>query len=284
MMVKKGHRVLIAASGGPSSCAMIHMIRQGLSSDTTHRRIQFTASIIHVDETILLPDKFSESHSSAQLKEWLMSQGFDCFFTCISQSFRTSDDGFYTSDHTAKLTNESGASKLHSLFTEIKAGTWKEELLRRTRLKLIVDIAVAEGFDFIFTGSCGTRLSIQLVTDMALGKGNQIDQETVCSISISESEYEFEIPFLTQCFRDDRHPVPILKPMREFVAKEVTLFNQMNGIPIFTTPNLLTGVDLKESLGKVTESFINFLDTEFPSTTYCVCRIATKVHAKQGTG
>jgi hypothetical protein len=33
--------------------------------------------------------------------------------------------------------------------------------------------------DFVFLGSNGTRLSIQLLTDVAQGKGNQIDSEIV---------------------------------------------------------------------------------------------------------
>ena len=44
---------------------------------------------------------------------------------------------------------------------------------------MIARIAKAEGMDFVFLGSNSTRLSIQLLTDVAQGKGNQIDSEIV---------------------------------------------------------------------------------------------------------
>lgn len=69
--------------------------------------------------------------------------------------------------------------------------------------------------------------------------------------------------------------------MREFVGKEVHLFLRMREIPVITTPDLLTKASVKDSLGKVTESFINSLESEFPSTTYSLCRIATKIRPKQ---
>lgn len=84
-----------------------------------------------------------------------------------------------------------------------------------------------------------------------------------------------------QGFIDDRFSIPVLKPMREFVSKEVHLFLKMRKIPFITTPDLLTKASVKDSLGKVTESFINSLESEFPSTTYSLCRIATKIRPKQ---
>lgn len=83
---------------------------------------------------------------------------------------------------------------------------------------------------------------------------------------------------------DDRFPVPILKPMREFVSKEIHFLLMMQQVPIPTTPDILTKSDKKCSLAKVTESFINALESDFPSTTYSLCRIATKIRPKQALG
>ena len=47
-LVKPGERVLIAFSGGPSSAAMIHMIKDGFNADQ-HRRLLFVPSILHIE-------------------------------------------------------------------------------------------------------------------------------------------------------------------------------------------------------------------------------------------
>jgi hypothetical protein len=83
---------------------------------------------------------------------------------------------------------------------------------------------------------------------------------------------------------DDRFPVPILKPMREFVSKEIHFFLMMQQLPITTTPDPMTKSHTRCSLAKVTESFINSLESDFPSTTYSLCRIATKIRPKQSQG
>ena len=83
-----------------------------------------------------------------------------------------------------------------------------------------------------------------------------------------------------QGFLDDRFSVPILKPMREFVSKEILFFARMQGIPLFTMPDLLTKGDARDSLAKITEAFINSLEAEFPSTTYSLCRVASKIRPK----
>lgn len=51
------------------------------------------------------------------------------------------------------------------------------------RTNLIYRIAKAEQMDFVFIGTNGTRLAIQLLTDVAQGKGNQVNSEIVSLLS-----------------------------------------------------------------------------------------------------
>ena len=58
------------------------------------------------------------------------------------------------------------------------------------RMNLIRRIAREQQMDFIFLGTNATRLSIQLLTDMAQGRGNQVDSEIV-SVRILQLQNSF---------------------------------------------------------------------------------------------
>ena len=172
----------MAVSGGASSAAMLQLIREGLSVENQHRRLQFVPSLLHIDETAVLPR--DTDSSAAGVKQNLSSYEFDCYFSSIAKSFRRSDQKFFVkNDASCVLADGSGEAQLSDALSHITCASSKEELIRRLRIQLIVDIAVAEGFDAIFLGSSGSRLSIQLITDVAQGKGNQIDLETVSCLS-----------------------------------------------------------------------------------------------------
>ena len=106
--------------------------------------------------------------------------------------------------------------------------------------------------DFVFLGSNATRLSIQLLTDVAQGRGNQVDSEIVSDsvasrklrrntcgktapfnekiqsaiVAVWLMRFIMTLIFLfsvsSKCFVDARDSaVRMLKPMREFVSKEI---------------------------------------------------------------
>lgn len=78
-------------------------------------------------------------------------------------------------------------------------------------------------------------------------------------------------------FCDIRYGIPIFKPMREFVSKEVAFYNSMMSLCPVTRTNLGTLKDRKSSLGKASEAFVTNLETDFPATIYTLCRISTKI-------
>jgi cytoplasmic tRNA 2-thiolation protein 2 len=171
-------------SGGASSSAMLQFIKDGLSLDNQHRRLQFIPSLLHIDESILLPKTADCVPHDGHLLESISKHGFDYYVTSIAKSFRQSDVPFFSkNENSGAHAEESENQKLVQALSSVTSATSKEELIRRLRIRLIVDVAVAGGFDAIFLGTSGSRLSIQLITDVAQGKGNQIDLETVCDFT-----------------------------------------------------------------------------------------------------
>ena len=178
----KGKRVLLAVSGGPASSVMVQLTKDNTSLPNKHRRLQFIPSLIHVDESACLAD--ATDSCEADVRDWLLSHQLDCFFTSLAKSFRRSDASFYTSsdgtNSTQSLLHDAEEEgQLQELLASLQSASAKEEVMRQLRMRLLVDVAVAEGFDAVFLGGSASRLSIQLITDVAQGKGSQIDMETV---------------------------------------------------------------------------------------------------------
>lgn len=48
--IRHGDKVLVATSGGASSAAMLHLIRQGLN-ETSHKQLRFEPAFLYVDGT-----------------------------------------------------------------------------------------------------------------------------------------------------------------------------------------------------------------------------------------
>lgn len=129
------------------------------------------------------------------------------------------------------------------------------------RTRLIVDVAKAEAVQAVFVGSTASRLAIQLVTDVAQGKGNQIHLEAG--------------------LKDDRFEVPLIKPLREFVAKEVLFYNRTQNVTYRESVDFATKQPVKASLGRLSEAFINSLQRDFPATVYTLFKISSKVVPSQ---
>jgi len=78
-------------------------------------------------------------------------------------------------------------------------------------------------------------------------------------------------------FVDERHGIPILRPMREFTAKEIAFYAVMKKIKYTVKPTLVTNSSIKSSIRRLTESFVNGLQNEFPSTVYTIFKTGNKL-------
>lgn len=257
-LVKKDDKVLVAVSGGTSSMAMLDMIQEGLSLENHHRRLQFIPILLFVDETCLLPNR----EESAIMRSYLASKPYDSYVVRLEKVFRSGDEGFVLTIGSADLQSVSSeeVNLLQSSMSNMTTETSKEEFIRRIRSQLIIDAAAFLSCDSIFIGSSGSRLAVQMIADVAIGRGNAVNEE---------------IGFL-----DDRSEIPVLKPMREFVNKEIAYYLRLKNIEPILVKDILTKGNLKASIGKVTECFINSLEEDFPATTYSLCRISTKVQSR----
>ena len=74
----------------------------------------------------------------------------------------------------------------------------------------------------IFTGENGTKISIDLLAGVSMGKGVNLSHETG--------------------FKDTRDSVTIMRPLRDVSGKELALYSQFHSLIFSPGPSLATGL------------------------------------------
>ncbi|XP_054165451.1 cytoplasmic tRNA 2-thiolation protein 2-A-like [Oppia nitens] len=257
--IQREQRIIIAFSGGVNSSAMIDLIKDGLNEDQ-HRRLRFVPSLVYIDDRILRQNESIEEQELIfkEITNIMIETNWDCYVSSIEMSYRQNNDIFYTKiNNQINKTSVECQKTFSDCFSSITSLTSKQEFIKQMRTRLIVDIAANEKFDKIFMANNATHLGINLLSDVAIGKGIQLQSEAV--------------------FVDERQEVPILRPMRELTAKEITFYAIMKNLKFVITKTLTTNTSLKSSLQRMSESFVNGLQSEFPATLYTIMKTGDKL-------
>ncbi|XP_062442896.1 cytoplasmic tRNA 2-thiolation protein 2 isoform X2 [Rhea pennata] len=158
----------------------------------------------------------------------------------------------------ARLPAAARTEELLRLFEDAETLTAKEELLQMLRTHLILHTARTQGYTKVMMGDSCTRVAIKLLTNLALGRGAFLAMDTG--------------------FMDTRHgDVAVVRPMREYMAKEIAFYNHFFGVPTVITPALRAKRREKTSIHRLMEDFLLGLQAEFPSTISTVYRTGEKL-------
>uniref|UniRef100_A0A3B4AEQ4 Cytoplasmic tRNA 2-thiolation protein 2 n=1 Tax=Periophthalmus magnuspinnatus TaxID=409849 RepID=A0A3B4AEQ4_9GOBI len=145
--------------------------------------------------------------------------------------------------------------QLQQLVTSVKTHTAREELLNMLRQHLLLHMARIEGYSKLMLGDNCTRLAVKLLSNISLGRGSQ----TALDTGFSDSRYG---------------DVIAVRPMRDYSAKEIAYYNHLFNVPYV----FISGLDSKDSIQRLTESFVTKLQTAFPSTVRTIYRSAYILH------
>ena len=120
-----------------------------------------------------------------------------------------SEDHVYFDEPNQLTFDDLKRTELLNLINDIKGDTSREEMVKRLRLLLINKIAKELGFrKILFALSC-SKLTIDLLSNVAMGKGAHIAQEVALV--------------------EQRNDLTYLRPLREVTSKEITFFNHFAG-------------------------------------------------------
>lgn len=259
-LLKPGEKVLVGFSGGPSSAAMLQLLRDGFSEDA-HKKLLFEPSLVYVDDSSALGTQ-SDEVSFQEVIDLMRESGFP-YYTCrLDSLFSAERLNLDPSSRCTEVTDGEGSrAAFTTAYQSFKSLTDRESFYRLCVRRLLLRLARDNGFVKVFTAETGTLLAATLLSTIALGRGAQLREEAG--------------------FLDDRDPqVLLLRPMREFSSKEIALFNVHRNVRfrVQTTPS--TGREARASVARLTGEFVNGLQENFPATVSTVWRTGDKIGSR----
>ncbi|NWY65735.1 CTU2 protein, partial [Erithacus rubecula] len=300
-----GEKVLLAVSGGAASSAMIRQVQEGLSREAA-KRLRFVPSLVYVEEgAVRRQSPEQREQTLAQMETLLQATGFpyhlihleealelppsilqpglertstsspagpsykEAVDSFIQQQRQDGDSGTSLPAHssqdrpagpsaTPRLPDAAQTQELLRSFEAAGTATAREELLEMLRTHLIVQTARDKGYAKVMMGHSLTRVAVKLLTNLSLGRGAFLAVDTG--------------------FTDQRHgDVMVVRPMRDYTAKEIAFYNRFFSVPTVTVPPLFTKRREKPSIHQLVERFLVGLQEEFPSTISTVYRTGEKL-------
>ena len=249
-LIQANDNVLLALSGGHSSTALLHLVKDALS-EGAHKRLRFSPGVICIDESETLHPSVEQDYS--HIKELADQFGYPFFQIPIYKDFANMDK-----DIDDKATIEKDRCQFIKSFQSISTLTAQQDFLVIRRVSLVVNLARKNNYKKIMFGDTSTSLCMKLLSNISLGRGSTIPLD----IGVS----------------DNRFPdITIIRPMRELSSKEVALYNRLCEISVLLPYNIMTAQYSHSSLQQKTEEFIIGLQTGFPHTVNTVFRTGDKV-------
>jgi len=248
-LIQANDRVLMALSGGHSSTALIHLVKDALS-ESAHKRLRFSPGIVCVDESVTLPSDVEQDYS--HIKELADKFEYPFYLVPVYKGFAS--EGNNACDES----DEKDRQEFIKAFESISSLTAQQDFLAIRRISLIINTAYRNQYKKIMFGDTSTSLSMKLLSNISLGRGSSIPLD----IGVSDNRY----PDIT-----------IIRPMRELSSKEVAIFNRLRNILVRLPKNITTMKSSDSCLQKKTEEFIIGLQTDFPHTVNTVFRTGDKI-------
>nr|XP_030138015.3 cytoplasmic tRNA 2-thiolation protein 2 isoform X1 [Taeniopygia guttata] len=300
-----GEKVLLAVSGGPASSAMVRQVQEGLSREAA-KRLRFVPGLVYIEEgAVRRQSPEQREQTLAQMETLLQATGFPYHLIHLEEALELPPSILQPGPERASTSNPSGPSykkavdsfiqqqrqdgdsgtsqpghstparpagppaaphlpdaaqtqELLRAFEATTTATAREELLEMLRTHLIVQTARDRGYAKVMMGESLTRVAVKLLTNLSLGRGAFLAVDTG--------------------FTDQRHgDVMVVRPMRDYTAKEIAFYNFYFSVPTVIVPPLFTKRREKLSIHQLVERFLLGLQEEFPSTISTVYRTGEKL-------
>eukprot|EP00850_Spirogloea_muscicola_P006031 SM000028S10125 [mRNA] locus=s28:524124:525696:+ [translate_table: standard] len=120
-------------------------------------------------------------------------------------------------------------------------------------MELLQQVASVHGYTKLVLGLCATRLAARSLAAVAKGRG-------------------FALPADVQCF-DARHPVPVVLPLRDCLARELALHCHL------ARSDVQTAASFSWPINSLAHNFVTLLQEDNPSRVHTILRTVLKLKA-----
>ncbi|KAG7168336.1 Cytoplasmic tRNA 2-thiolation protein 2-A-like [Homarus americanus] len=255
--IQPGDRVLVATSGGPSSAALLHLIREGLN-ENSHKKLRFEPVFLYVDESCVSNSPKTGPEYVEKICSEVISRDFLCYVTSLQQVMAPEAHPPVLFTKEWKEMNLPGSpdldKKLCELLTSCRSISAQQDLHEQLRHKVILQSAHDLGYTKVFFADNSTKLSINILSQVAVGRGSQLPSRVH--------------------FRALHRDVEVYRPMREILEYEIQQYILLHGLTILPAPSFNPE---GTSIVSCTEEFILGLQKDFPATIPTVFRTGDKL-------
>ncbi|XP_073975020.1 cytosolic thiouridylase subunit 2 isoform X2 [Rhodnius prolixus] len=250
-IMKHGDKILVCFSGSASSVCLIDLIRDSMN-DANKKKMSFTINVLYIDECAAFIT--NNQPNVTEIKDILAPYNFKVFYSDLG-TFFAKDLDFETHSHYKNVNN---IDLIGELFSKFRSLTSKIDLLVKIRKNILYKFAEKLGCQKIFSAETSDHLAANTISNIVLGKGGQLSQD----IGFSDNSLNELI---------------LVRPLQDCSKKEVSYYNIFNGLKSLSTTTFGSLADKYSSIQKLTESFINELQSSFPSTVLTVRGTGSKL-------
>jgi tRNA(Ile)-lysidine synthase TilS/MesJ len=223
--IKHEDYVLVCISGGNNSMAMLQWFNATFNDTTSKRKLFFKLKVIHVDDSVLHMLNKTENFTFEDVKKLREERKKILHELCNKYKFE------YEILNLEDSLNNSCAENYLNLYKSIsKVGSFNEDFNKVMIRNLLFKYAVNNNFNKVVFANSSQSLVNNIFSNVVKGRGFSLRED---------------IGYVDEHFLNGK--VTVLKPMRDFLTKEVLLYNYINKVEI-----IYSSLDLiKENSGNV---------------------------------
>ncbi|XP_063548664.1 cytoplasmic tRNA 2-thiolation protein 2-A [Cydia strobilella] len=244
--IPPNEQVLVCLSGGPSSSVLLDMVFNGISM-SNHKKLRITPCFVHLIDSI--HDKNADKTANIIINQ-CKQYDFQIYVIHLSE---------YVQAHTnlpeancVLATANKNEVEFQAMLSSMPV-TVRNDYFMKIRSNLLVRVAEQLQCNYIFTAETTATLAINLLSNLTMGRGAQVQDDV--------------------SFYDGRNEsLKILRPMKDISKEELDYY-----IKIKNLHPADQSIFQQNSLQSVIGSFVTELQDSFPATISTICKTADKI-------
>ncbi|XP_014356131.2 cytoplasmic tRNA 2-thiolation protein 2 [Papilio machaon] len=247
-ILSSNQKVLVCLTGGQSSTVLLDLIYNGLLQDN-HKKLRIIPFFLHLTG-------FGEEETDHKVAELVINQcksyKFNVYIVNISKFYFQKSNTLPDINSLAETNTEQDLkTNLKNILKKVTP-TSSNDIETKIKHDTFRRVAKECQCNFIFTAETTTTLAVNLLSNLAIGRGSQV---------------EYDIGF-----SDSRDEIKILRPMKDITVEELHHYIQIKNLTHISIDKIQDN-----NLQSVIKQFVWDLQENFPATVSTVCKTADKI-------
>ncbi|CAH2050379.1 unnamed protein product, partial [Iphiclides podalirius] len=248
-------KVLICLTGGKSSTVLLDLIFNGLSQDN-HKKLRIIPFFLHLTG---IEQKEHDLKTAELIIRQCQHYNFNIYVVNISKFYLQNNNTLPEQNSTTEIINWTVSDPEANIKEILKklTPTTSNDVEKRIKRDIFIRVASELQCKYIFTAETTTTLAINLLSNLVIGRGSQVENDVG--------------------FSDNRHEnIKILRPMKDITEEELHHYIKVNKLNSVSTDHIR-----KNSLQSTIKTFVSDLQENFPATISTVCKTADKISSTE---